>query len=246
MDISLKELAKNAVHFGHKTSRWNPKIKPYLYGKNKEVHIFDLHQTASKLKEALEYLHDATSKGKTVLFVATKPQAGVLIKELCEELKLPYVSEKWLCGLLTNFETIKTRIKRMKKLKEMKQTGEIEKYTKKEQGQFMKEYDKLHTMLGGVEDLTKAPDILFIIDTLREHNCVKEAKKLGITTIGIVDSNADPTTVDFPIPANDDAVKSITCILGLAKQAIVSKPAKAPAPKKKEEPKAEKKEDKKA
>lgn len=219
--ISMQDLLDNALHFGHKTSRWNPKIRPYIYGKKHDIHIFDLNKTVQKMKEAFDYLHKSVSEGKVVLFVATKPQAGPLVKEISKSTKMPYVTEKWLCGLLTNFETIKNRIKHFKNLKEMKKTGELEKYTKKEQSKFTKEMLKLGTMLGGVENMGKIPDILFIVDTFREKNAVAEAEKLHISTIGIVDTNADPTKINYPIPANDDALKSLTFIMKLVEEVVL-------------------------
>lgn len=250
MKITIKDLMDHAVHFGHKTSRWNPKIKPYLYGKKNDIYLFDLNKTATKLKEALEFLYKEIANGKVVLFVATKPQAGPFIRELSKTTSMPFVTEKWLCGLLTNFETVKSRIKYFKKLKEMQKSGEMEKYTKKERGQMDKEMDKLEVMLGGVENMTKKPDLLFIVDAFREKNAISEAKKLGIKTIGIVDTNADPESVDYAIPANDDAVKSLEYLLGLVQESILTgqknkgKVKSEKKPTKKEEKVEEKKEEK--
>lgn len=220
MQISIQDMMDNAVHYGHKTSRWNPKIRPYIFGKHNNIHIFDLHKTAQKMKEAMEFLAREVSQGKTVLFVATKPQAGSIVKELCKDTSMPYVTEKWLCGLLTNFDTIKNRIRYYQKIKEMEKSGEIEKYTKKERGNLHKEMEKLETMLGGVSEMRRRPDIMFVIDTYREKNALREAQKLGIKTVGIVDTNGDPESVDMPIPANDDALKSLNYILNIVKETI--------------------------
>lgn len=229
MKITVQDLMDNAVHFGHKTSRWNPKIKPYLFGKKNDVYLFDLHQTAAKLKEALEFLYREIAQGKIILFVATKPQAGPIVREISNTTGMPFVTEKWLCGLLTNFETIKSRIKYYKKLQDMQKSGEMEKYTKKERSEIAKEMKKLEVMLGGVQNMTKKPDLLFIVDTYRERNAINEAKKLGIKTIGIVDTNADPELIDYPIPANDDAVKSLQYLLGLTREVILTGQKNKPA-----------------
>jgi len=220
-DISLKEMMNNAVHFGHRTQRWNPKMKKFLFAKRNGIHIFDLHQTAQKLKEALEFIAKASSEGRNILLVGTKQQATSLLVDVAKKSNMPVVTQKWICGLLTNFSTIKQRIKYMKKIKELFESGEIDKYTKKEQLKLKKQLDKLDLSLGGVADMTKKPDILFVVDSMKDKIAIQEAKRLNIKVVAIVDSCSDPDPVDYIIPANDDALKSLTYIIGLVGDAIM-------------------------
>lgn len=222
-DISLKDMAANAVHFGHPTSRWNPKMKMYIYGARHGVHIFDLKLTAKKLVEALEFLSRMANDKKEILFVGTKQQCRRFLYEIKEETGMPIVTDKWIPGLLTNFKTIKERIDYFKQLKEDDAAGKLSKYTKKEQGKLRKKIQDLSTSLSGVENMRGKPDVLFVSDIVRDHIAVKEARTLGIPVVGIVDTNADPDQVDYPIPANDDAIKSLEYILGLAKEAVKGK-----------------------
>jgi len=194
--ISLKEMAQNAVHFGHPTARWNPKMKPYIYGSRHGIHIFDLNKSE---------------------------QCRKLLQEIKEETGMPIVTDKWIPGLLTNFKTIKQRIDHFKQLKEDDASGALSKYTKKEHTKLRKEIQKLSMSLSGVENMKGKPDVLFVSDIVRDNIAVTEARKLKIPVIGIVDSNADHDKVDFVIPANDDAIKSLEFILGLAKEAVKSK-----------------------
>ena len=219
-DISLKEMAKSAVHFGHPTSRWNPKMKPYIYGARHGIHIFDLKITAQKLVEALEFLNRMAKDKKEVLFVGTKQQCRRLLHEIKDETGMPIVTDKWIPGLLTNFKTIKERIDYFKQLKDDDAQGNLSKYTKKEQMKLRKKIQDLSISLSGVENMRGRPDVLFVADIVRDNISVTEAKKLGIPVVGIVDTNADPDQVDYPIPANDDAIKSLEYILGLAKEAV--------------------------
>jgi small subunit ribosomal protein S2 len=221
-DISLKEMAKNAVHFGHPTYKWNPKMKQFIYGAKQGIHIFDLKKTAKSLLVALDFLANAARAKKTILFVGTKQQCHAALVEIKKATKMPIVTDKWIPGLLTNFRTIKKRINYFKQLKEDDKTGALQKYTKKEQTQLRKKIQDLSSSLSGVEEMEDLPDIVFVTDIVRDHIPVKEARRLNIPVIGIVDSNADPDMVDLPIPANDDAIKSIEYILNLAKEAIVS------------------------
>lgn len=205
----LKEMIKNAVHFGHKPSKWNPKMKPYLYGKFEGVHVFDLNKTADALEKAMEFLRQCVREGKTVLFVSTKAQAIQIMKDTAEACNMPYITQKWVAGLLTNFTTIKKRIKYLRDLKEQEAAGELDKYTKKEALNFKKTIVKLQKALGGLENLTKRPDVLFLVDVVRDHIAVEEANKLNIPIVAIVDSNGDPTRITYPIPGNDDAINSL-------------------------------------
>ena len=206
----LQEMLESAVHFGHKTSKWNPLMKKFIYGERGGVHIIDLTITAKKLEEAMQFLAKGAAEGATILFVGTKPQSFDIIKECAETCGAYYIIKKWVPGTLTNFLTIKTRIKRLRELKkELEETG-FSKYTKKEKGNLMKEIEKLEDAFGGVEDLKDLPKILIVADANRDVIALTEAKKMGIPTIAIVDTNADPKLVKFPVPGNDDAVKLMT------------------------------------
>lgn len=219
-------MAAHAVHFGHPTQRWNPKMRPYLYGKRNGIHIFDLHKTAECLTKALDFLSNAARANKTVLFVGTKPQAHNLIQEIHKDSRMPVVSDKWIPGLITNYKTIKKRIDYFKKLKEDDKTGGLEKFTKKEQVKLRKEIQDLSSSFSGVEDMNDLPDAIFVSDIVKDILAVKEARKMHIPVVAIVDSNADPDLADYVIPANDDAIKSLEYILGLVKEAIGSKAKK--------------------
>jgi small subunit ribosomal protein S2 len=205
----LREMLANAVHFGHRPSKWNPKMASYIHGKHSGVHVFDLNKTASALKTASDFLSGLSKEGKTILFVSTKQQAVHIVEEVATQCGMPHITHKWVPGLLTNFSTIKERIKYLKDLKDQESKGEFEKYTKKEALNLHKTIIKLQTALGGVQEMSKRPDALFIVDVVRDKIAVKEAAKLGIPIVGIVDSNADPSEIDFPIPGNDDAILSI-------------------------------------
>lgn len=224
----MRDMLANAVHFGHKTSKWNPKMAPFLFDKRNGVHVFDLNKTYQGLNAATEFLQSAAAQGKTVLFVSTKQQAEGIIKNAAGQCGMPYVTEKWIPGLLTNFKTIRDRVKFMRKLREERDNGEFEKYTKKEALNFSKQIEKLEKGLGGVENLEKRPDIVFVLDVVRDNIAVKEANKIGATVVAICDSNADPSGVDYPIPGNDDALKSITFLVDHLSQAIQGGAKKAP------------------
>jgi len=216
----MREMLANAVHFGHRGSKWNPKMAPFLHGKRNGVHIFDLNQTYNGLMQAGEFLRSSCAQGKKVLFVSTKQQATKLIREEAEKCGMPYVTSKWIPGLLTNFKTIRTRVKYLQKLKEDRESGEFEKYTKKEALNLSKKITKLEIALGGVVDLDKTPDIVFILDVVRDRIAVKEAKKVGAIVVAIVDSNANPNGIDYIIPGNDDAIKSINYLVNFISDSI--------------------------
>ncbi len=217
----LKDMLESAVHFGHKTQKWNPKMKRYLYGSRNGIHVFNLEKTKDCLLKAVEFLKLASANGKTVLLVSTKPQASQLIVDAANATKMPYVVHKWMGGLLTNFSTMKLRIRYFRTLKEQEKTGEFEKYTKKEASDLRKDIDKLETALGGVSTLERLPDVLFVADVVRDHIAVKEANKMKIPVVAICDSNSDPDGVAYPIPGNDDAIRSLTYLIGAVKDAIV-------------------------
>ncbi|MEK9160346.1 MAG: 30S ribosomal protein S2 [Patescibacteria group bacterium] len=209
----MREMLANAVHFGHRTAKWNPKMASYLFDKRNGVHIFDLNKTYQGLMAATEFLEAAATQGKTILFVSTKPQSTVLIKQTAEECGMPYVTSKWIPGLLTNFKTIRSRVKYLHGLKDQKVTGEFDKYTKKEASNLNKQIDKLEKALGGVSNLERLPDVVFVMDCVRDHIAVQEARKMKCTVVAVVDSNADPDGIAYVVPANDDAVKSIAFLV---------------------------------
>jgi small subunit ribosomal protein S2 len=219
----LNDMLKSAVHFGHYTNKWNPKMKKYIYTHRSGVHVFDLHKTIREFDKALDYLQASRRQGKNILFVSTKQQATPMVTDTAKELGLPYVTYKWIPGLLTNYGTVSKRITELKKLKRMKEDGDFDLYTKKEASKLDKKMQKLNQALGGVEELARVPDVLFVVDMVRDFIAVKEAKKIGIPVVAILDTNADPDFVDYPIPANDDAIKSLTYILGKVKEALTIK-----------------------
>ncbi|MBI5414299.1 30S ribosomal protein S2 [Candidatus Peregrinibacteria bacterium] len=213
MMISLADLAQNAVHFGHKVSRWNPKMKNYIYGQKDGIHIIDLKKTASHLEVALKKLKYHVDKGDVILFVSTKPQTKLLFEELGNETGYPIVVNKWIGGMLTNFATIQSRIKYLKSLRDMVRTGEIDKFSKKEKSRLIREKSKLEIAFSGIIDMYRKPDVIFVTDGKRDVSALREAKLLGIPIIGIADTNVDPDLYTDLIPANDDAISSLTYIL---------------------------------
>jgi small subunit ribosomal protein S2 len=230
--ISLEELLEAGAHFGHQARRWNPKMKQYLYGVEEGIHVFDLTKTKEALEEALEFLKKEASEGKVILLLGSKKQAKDKIIEIAQETNCPYVSERWLGGTLTNFEQIKKSIKNLSEMKEKLAAGEYNKFTKKERLLIERNILRTERFLGGISSLEKLPDVLFIVDTHKEKGAVREALKAKISIVGIVDSNADPTQIDYPIPMNDDASKALTYVLDLVKEAILEGKKKVAKPKK--------------
>ncbi len=222
-DQIVKKMFENAVHIGHRTQKWNPKMKKFIYTEKNAIHILDLEKTAAHLEKAKEYLKKLVSEGKKVLFVSTKPQSLGLVRDLATEAHMPFVVAKWIPGLLTNFSTIKMRIRYLADLKQQKETGEFSKYTKKEAAKLNKVIDSLQASLGGVESVTDLPSAVFLVDTVRDNVVVKEARKLKIPIVALVDTNSDPDDADFPIPANDDALKSLTYLLSEVADAVRTK-----------------------
>lgn len=210
----------SAVHFGHRTHKWDPRMKKYIYGEKDGVHVFNLEKTASMLEDAVNFLSKLVSEGKIVLFVSTKPQALSLIENTAKDCKMPYVISRWIPGFLTNFATISKRIKYLNDLKEQEEAGDFDKYTKKEASRLKKKIVKLEESLGGVQEITRKPDAVFLVDCVRDNIVVKECNKIGIPVVGIVDSNANPDEVTYPIPGNDDALKSITYVVGKVSESI--------------------------
>jgi len=221
VQYELKDMLEAAVHFGHKTQKWNPKMRRYLYGERNGIHIFDLVKTQECLIKALDFLKNTAASGKTILLVSTKPQAMQLMVEAANETKMPYVVHKWMGGLLTNWSTMKLRIRYLRTLKEQEKSGGFDKYTKKEASELRKTIEKLESALGGVSSLERLPDVVFVADALRDKIAVKEANKVKIPVVAILDSNSDPDGIAYPIPGNDDAVKSLAYLINAMKGAIL-------------------------
>lgn len=219
-EVDLKELLEAGCHFGHQARRWNPQMEPFIYIKRQGVHIFDLAITAKKLAEAMSFVHELVKEGKQIVFVGTKRQASSIVKEEAEKCGSPFVSVRWLGGTMTNWDQIKKSIDRLNDLEKQKEAGDFSKYTKKENIIIDREIAKLTRFLGGLRHLTKIPDAVFIVDTKKEHAVVKEAKLKGVKVVGLVDTNADPTDIDYVIPANDDAVSSVKLIVSKMSQAV--------------------------
>lgn len=207
--ITLMEMLKAGVHFGHKKSLWNPKMAPYIFTTRNNIHILDLEKTKKKLIEALEFASDVAGKGGTILFVGTKRQAKQAVRKAADAAGMPYVVERWLGGTFTNFRTIQKTVKKMEKYEKMIETGEISKYTKKEQLMIRREIEKMKLFFSGIRDMKKLPDAIFVFDVKYDNIPVKEARATKVKVIGLVDTNADPTEVDYLIPSNDDAIKVI-------------------------------------
>ncbi len=219
--VSMKQLLEAGVHFGHQTRRWNPKMAPYIFTERNGIYIIDLQKTVKKLDEAYMFLRDVSANGGEVLFVGTKKQAGDSIKEEATRAGAHYVNVRWLGGMMTNFETIKTRIKRLEQLHKMETDGTFELLPKKEVAKLTLEIEKLEKYLGGIKTMEKLPAALFIVDPKREKIAVSEARKLGIPIVAIVDTNCDPDEVDYVIPGNDDAIRAVKLISGAMADAII-------------------------
>ncbi|MFN8845981.1 MAG: 30S ribosomal protein S2 [Bdellovibrionales bacterium] len=207
--ITMKEMLDAGVHFGHQTQRWNPKMKPYVYTSRGGIHIIDLQKTIVRAQKAADFVKDVAANGGRLIFVGTKKQAIEPVTEAAQRCGQYYVTKRWLGGMLTNFETIKSSIDHMRKIDKMKESGELNFLTKKERAKIEKEYLKLSEFLNGIRDLKQMPSAMFVVDLPKEHIAVAEAKRLGIPVVGIADTNSDPENIDFPIPGNDDAIRSI-------------------------------------
>ena len=210
MELSIREMLKAGVHFGHQVYRWSPKMDFYVYGEREGIHIIDLRKTLIQTQAAAKFVKKLASEGKNMIFVGTKTQATDIIREEAERCQQFFINKRWLGGTLTNFVTIKSSIDKLKKMDQMKKTGEMEFFSKKERGQMEKKYNKLSSYLGGIRDMKASPQALFVVDIVKEHIAVAEAKCLGIPVVGLADTNSDPGKVDYPIPANDDTIKSIS------------------------------------
>ena len=219
--IPMKSLLEAGVHFGHQTKRWDPRMAPYIYTARNGIYILDLQKTSKKVQEAYNLTKKVVAKGGYVLFVGTKKQIQETIKQEAENCGMFYINSRWLGGTLTNFSTIKTRIARLVELEKMEQDGTFEVLPKKEVIKLRKEMETLTTNLGGIKEMDKLPSLIFLADSKKEYICTKEARKLGIPTIGLIDSNCNPDDVDYVIPGNDDAVKSVSLIAGTIANAVV-------------------------
>lgn len=227
VDVDIKKLLEAGAHFGHKASRWHPKMAPYIHSKREGTYIIDLTKTVTALEEALAFIEKTAAAGKQVLIVGTKRQAREIAQKLAEDTKMPYVTERWLGGMLTNQNTIGGRVKYLKDLEAKMESGQLEaKYNKLEVQRYQEEIDQMNTMYGGIKNMAVRPGVLFIFDVITDQNAVKEAKKLGIPVVGLTDTNADPSEIDYPIPANDDAIKTLQLMADYVGQAIANGQAK--------------------
>jgi len=218
--ISMKQLLDAGAHFGHQTRRWNPKMRRFIFTDRNGIYIIDLQQTLTYIDQAYEFVKETVAHGGTVLFVGTKKQAQQAIAEEAEKVGMPYVNQRWLGGMLTNFQTVHQRLLRLKELESMEATGGFEGRTKKEILMLTREKNKLERTLGGMRDMTKVPSVVWVVDTNKEHIAVGEARKLNIPVVAILDTNCDPDVVDYPIPANDDAIRSVTVLTHVIASAV--------------------------
>lgn len=219
--VSMSYLLEAGVHFGHQTKRWNPKMKEYIYNSRDDIYIIDLQKTVEKMEEAYAALNKIASEGGKILYVGTKKQAQEVCKEEAERSNMYYMTERWLGGTLTNFRTIRRRVNRLEEIEKMENDGTFDKLPKKEVIGLKKEYEKLNRNLCGIREMTKLPQAVIIVDSTKEYNAIREARKLGIPVFGLIDTNCDPDDVDYVIPANDDAVRSIKVVLGALTNAVI-------------------------
>ena len=219
--VAMKQLLEAGVHFGHQTRRWDPKMAEYIFQARNGIHIIDLQKTSKKIDEAYAFLKEQAEEGKTVLFVGTKKQAQECVKEAAEKSGMYYVDQRWLGGMLTNFDTIRTRVQRLKDLEKMQEDGTFDVLPKKEVILLKKEMEKLERNLGGIKNMEEIPGVIFLVDPKKEHIAVLEAKKLGIPVIGLVDTNCNPEEVDYAIPGNDDAIRAVKLIADTMANAVI-------------------------
>ena len=219
--ISMKQLLEAGVHFGHQTRRWNPKMARFIFTERNGIYIIDLQKTVHKVDEAYNFMKSVAAEGKDILFVGTKKQAQEAIKDEALRCGMFYVNERWLGGMLTNFNTIQTRIRRLRELEKMEEDGTFEKLPKKEVAQLNHEKEKLERFLGGIKDMKKRPGAMFIVDPRKERIAVAEAKRLHIPIVAIVDTNCDPDEIDYPIPGNDDAIRAVRLLCGKMADAVI-------------------------
>ncbi len=238
VEVDIKKLLEAGAHFGHKTSRWHPKMAPYIYGKRNGTHIIDLVQTVDRLNVALDFLAQTAAAGKQILFVGTKKQAQDIVKQLAVDAGMPYVTERWLGGMLTNWNTIGGRVKHLKDLEARMASGELaNKYSKLEVQRFQEEIDHLNVLYGGIKDMNSKPGVVVVFDVVAEANAVREARKMKLPIVALVDTNADPMLVNYPVPSNDDAIKTLQLVADYMRVAVSEGRAKS---KKTEEDKEDK------
>jgi small subunit ribosomal protein S2 len=219
--VSLKTLLEAGVHFGHQTRRWNPKMKPFIFTEKNGIHIIDLAQTNQRMRAVTDFIRDVVARNETILFVGTKKQAQEAVETEARRCAMPYVNQRWLGGMLTNFRTTRSRIQRMHELEEQKQRNELDRFSKKEGQKLDDELTKLHRLLGGMRELNRMPTVVFIVDTRKERIAMSEATRLDLPIIGIVDTNCDPDEVTLPIPGNDDAIRSVKLLTSLVADAVI-------------------------
>ncbi len=219
--ISMKQLLEAGVHFGHQTRRWNPKMAPYIYTERNGIHIIDLQKSVGLVDDAYNAIFDIVSQGGTILFVGTKKQAQETVAQEAARCGMYYVNERWLGGMLTNFKTIQTRIDRLKKIEKMEEDGTFDVLPKKEVINLKKEQEKLEKNLGGIKEMKKLPDAIFVVDPKKEAICIQEAQSLGLTILGIADTNCDPDELDYIIPGNDDAIRAVKLIVAKMADAVI-------------------------
>ena len=219
--VAMKQLLEAGVHFGHQTRRWDPKMAEYIFQARNGIHIIDLQKTSKKLDEAYSFLKEQAEEGKTVLFVGTKKQAQECVKEAAQKCGMYYIDQRWLGGMLTNFETIRKRVQRLRDLETMQEDGTFNILPKKEVILLKKEMEKLERNLGGIKDMEKLPGVIFLVDPKKERIAILEAKKLGIPVVGLVDTNCNPEEVDYPIPGNDDAIRAVKLIADVIANAVI-------------------------
>ncbi|CAB4604283.1 MAG: 30S ribosomal protein S2 [Actinobacteria bacterium] len=218
--VTMRQMLEAGVHFGHQTRRWNPKMKRFIFGERNGIYIIDLEQTLTRVEAAYHFVRDLSAKGGTVLFIGTKKQAQDPVRNHADQVGMPYVNERWLGGMLTNFETIAKRVAKMQEYERMRVSGEFDAMPKKEALLLTRELEKLQKNLGGIRGMNKRPDAVFVLDTKKEHIAVTEANKLGIPVIAVVDTNVDPDVVQFPIPGNDDAIRANALMARVIAEAI--------------------------
>jgi small subunit ribosomal protein S2 len=212
-EIVVKDFLDAGIHYGHRTSRWNPRMRPYIYGRRNLIHIIDIKETVRGLLRAKRYLNKVASQGSLVLFVGTKKQASENIRDAAVACGMPYVDYRWLGGLFTNFRTIRSRLKRLEELDRIFESGEIDTYSKKRQSSLIRERRKMHRNLNGLRHMNRLPEAVVVVDPRKEHNCVHEARLVGIKVVSLLDTDCDPNDVDLPIPGNDDSIRSIQLVL---------------------------------
>lgn len=218
----VKELVEAGVHFGHRASRWNPKMRPYIYARKNLIHIIDVRETVRGLLRAKKYLQQVSARGGLVLFVGTKRQAADSIQREADRCGMPYVNDRWLGGTLTNFRTIRSRLTRLEELEQIREGELLNTYSKKMQSSLSREYRKMHRNLNGIRTMGRLPECLIIVDPKKEKNAVSEAQKLGVATVALIDTDCDPDVVDLPIPGNDDSMRSIELVIKMLADAIVA------------------------